>query len=129
MAPRHHRRFSRLTPAESKAVELHAVDRVRQYFEELGYDTKDVGATESYDVHAAKDGRHIKIEVKGTTSDGSDIVLTAKVALHETAYPDNALALVRHIRLQRQAGVAPATSGVNSFSKCLGKSTRTDCNP
>jgi hypothetical protein len=46
----------------------------------------------------------IKIEVKGTTSDGSDVVLTSnEVGLHEAEHPNNAFAIVRHIILHRNA--------------------------
>lgn len=104
-APRRASRRNRLSASESKAVEQHAVDCARAHFEALGYATKDVGATESYDVHARKGGKVVKVEVKGTTSDGSDIVLTAnEVSLHKLSYPDNALVIVRHIRLQRGDG-------------------------
>jgi hypothetical protein len=49
----------------------------------MGRITNDVGSTESYDIKATTDGQTIKIEVKGTTSDRSDVVLTFNdVELH-----------------------------------------------
>lgn len=80
----------RLTAAENKAIEQRAVEVTRAYFDGLEYETKDVGSTESYDIKATKDGQTIKIEVKGTTSDGSDVVLTSnEVELHESEHPYN----------------------------------------
>lgn len=109
--PRRGKPRRRLTAAESKAVEQYAVDRARAHFDALGYTTKDVGATESYDVHATKGQHVVKVEVKGTTSDGSDIVLTAnEVVLHTDSFPDNALVIVRHINLQRDED-RPTTTG------------------
>jgi hypothetical protein len=99
--PRNKRRRLRLTAAENKAIEQRAVEVTRAYFDGLEYETKDVGSTESYDIKASKDGQTIKIEVKGTTSDGSDVVLTYnEVGLHEAEHPNNAFAIVRHIILQ-----------------------------
>jgi hypothetical protein len=100
--PRRQRKRLRLSAAENKAIERRAVEVTRAHFEKLGYATKDVGLTESYDVHASMDGQEVKIEVKGTTSDGSDVVLTSnEVDLHIADHPRNALAIVRHIRLLR----------------------------
>jgi Domain of unknown function (DUF3883) len=91
--PRAKRQPKRLTAAENKAIEQHAVDLVRQYFEARHYTTTDVGATESYDVHAVMADHAVKIEVKGTTSDGSEIILTYnEVELHRAEHPNTALA-------------------------------------
>ena len=107
------RKFGRrLSAAENKAIEEHAVRVVREHLEnELGFTTQDVGATESYDVHATRDGSTIKLEVKGTTSDGAAIILTAnEVTLHLAEHPHNALAVVRGIVLDRDDG-GPVASG------------------
>jgi hypothetical protein len=110
--PRKKRRRMRLTAAENKAIEQRAVEVTRAYFDGLEYETKDVGSTESYDIKATKEGQTIKIEVKGTTSDGSDVVLTSnEVELHESEHPYNALAVVRHITLHRNGDQPTATGG------------------
>jgi DNA-binding protein HU-beta len=107
--PRTTRLPKRLTAAQNRAIEQHAVDLVRQHFEAQGYVTTDVGATESYDVHAVRSDQMIKIEVKGTTSDGCEIVLTYnEVELHMAEYPNNALAVVKHIKLDQ---TGPTASG------------------
>ena len=106
------RKFGRsFTPAENRAIEQCAVAIVREHFEGEGYETKDVGATESYDVHATRGLDVIKIEVKGTTTDGAAVVLTRnEVKLHRVEHPKNALAVVRRITLDR-SGDEPVARG------------------
>ena len=54
--------------------------------------------------------------VDGTTSDGSEIVLTAnEVALHQAEHPNNALAVVRRIVLGRSGDQPVATGGELDF--------------
>ncbi len=103
------RRFS---AAENKEIEEQAVRVVRKHFKEvLGYETEDVGATKSYDVHATRGDSVIKVEVKGTSTDGAEIVLTAnEVSLHLADHPNNALAVVRRIKLERTDD-GPVASG------------------
>jgi hypothetical protein len=110
--PRRRQKRLRLSAAENKAIEQRAVEVTRTHFEKLGFITKDVGLIESYDVHASMDGQEVKIEVKGTTSDGSDVVLTSnEVDLHIADHPRNALAIVRHIRLLRDEKNPTAVGG------------------
>ena len=103
------RRFS---AAENAAIEERAVLVTREHFEsELGYETEDVGARLSYDVHATKGREIVKVEVKGTTTDGSAVVLTRnEVNLHRVEHPNNALAVVRSITLDR-SGDRPIANG------------------
>ncbi|OBK18592.1 protein NO VEIN domain-containing protein [Mycobacterium asiaticum] len=103
----------RFTAAEIKAIELRAVQLTREHFENaLGYTTEDVGATQSYDVHAMKGDEIVKIEVKGTTTAGEAVVLTRnEVKLHLAEHPNNAFALVRNIVLDRSTDPPSATCG------------------
>jgi hypothetical protein len=102
----------RLSAAENRAIEMHAVEVTQAHFEERGYVTEDVGATQSYDIRATKGADVIKIEVKGTTSNGSEVVLTAnEVDLHRNSHPHNAFALVRRIVLERDSDAPAATGG------------------
>jgi hypothetical protein len=108
------RKFGRrLTAEQNRAIEQRAVAVVRQHFEDdLGYETEDVGDTRSYDIHATKDGQVVKVEVKGTTTDGSEVTLTAnEVDLHQKDYPNNAFAIVRRIVLDKSAKPPVATGG------------------
>lgn len=110
--PQQQRPRMRLTAEENKAIERHAVDLVDAHFTRLGYVVVDVGSTESYDLHATRCDEVLMIEVKGTTSDGSEIILTAnEAALHEAQFPNTALAVVRNIIVQRQTQPPYATGG------------------
>lgn len=92
----------RLSAPERRVIETHAVELTARHLEELGYTVLDVGATESFDLDARSAGGSLKVEVKGTTSDGSEILLTRnEVLLHEAAFPHNALAIVHSIQLIR----------------------------
>jgi hypothetical protein len=102
----------RLTAAERRVIEHHAVSVATAHFESLGYVVEDVGDYESYDLHATRADEVLVVEVKGTTTDGSDIVLTRnEVALHNRAYPLNALAIVRSILLTRAESDEAIPSG------------------
>ena len=108
------RRFGRrFTAAENAAIEERAVLVTREHFEnELGYETEDVGTYESYDVRATKGQEVVKVEVKGTTTDGAEVVLTRnEVELHRVEHPNNALAVVRNITLDRSGDQPVATGG------------------
>lgn len=104
---------SRLTPEENRAIEERAVLVTREHFEhELGYQTEDVGKYRSYDVHATKGQQVVKVEVKGTTTDGAEVVLTFnEVNLHRAEHPNNALAVVRNITLDRRGDRPVASAG------------------
>ena len=108
------RKFGRrFTAAENAAIEEGAVLVTREHFEnELGYSTKDVGKIASYDVHATKGDQVVKVEVKGTTTDGAGVVLTRnEVNLHRAEHPNNALAVVCNIALDRSGAQPVATGG------------------
>jgi hypothetical protein len=104
----------RLTAAERRVIEERAVLLTMEHFASpaMGYAVRDVGKNESYDIHATKADAVVKIEVKGTTSNGSEIVLTRnEVELHTTDHPANALAIVRNIKLHRLKDSPPTASG------------------
>lgn len=101
----------RLSAVERRVIEEHAVQIVIGHLESLGYEVEDVGLRESYDLHATKSGSVVRVEVKGTTSNGSEIVLTRnEVELHKTHHPANALAIVRNISLDRNDGAPPTAN-------------------
>ncbi|KQU28262.1 MULTISPECIES: MrcB family domain-containing protein [unclassified Rhodococcus (in: high G+C Gram-positive bacteria)] len=104
----------RLSASQRKVIEERAVAVTVEYFtsKQLGFAVKDVGATRSYDLHATRDGETLKIEVKGTTSNGSEVILTRnEVDLHQAEYPATALALVRYIELENTPDGSRATGG------------------
>lgn len=101
----------RLTAAERRAIEQRAVDETILYLKAHGYSVTNVGNRESYDLHASREDGDLFVEVKGTTSTGTDILLTRnEVLLHQERYPRNALAIVHSILLDR-SGDSPSASG------------------
>jgi hypothetical protein len=100
--------------AENTAIEEHAVRVVCEDLEKRqGYTTEDVGKTRSYDIHATRGDEVLKVEVKGTTSDGASVTLTRnEVELHQAEHPGTALAVVRRIVLDRSGDKPVASGGV-----------------
>lgn len=108
----------RLTAAQRTAIEKRAVNVTTAYFtsDGMNYEVRDVGSTESYDLHATKNFETIYIEVKGTTAQKSDIVLTFnEVELHRIKWPHNALAIVHGIHLSGPPDAPVATGGTLSL--------------
>lgn len=102
----------RLTAADRLAIERHSVDRALAHLEALGYATRDVGATESYDIDAKRPGEHLHVEVKGTTSPGQEVVLTKnEVDLNAEKWPNTMLIVVSGIHLDRTASPPRASGG------------------
>ncbi|GAA2474620.1 DUF3578 domain-containing protein [Actinocorallia cavernae] len=100
-----------LTAEERKAIELHSVRMATEHFKAQGWSVKDVGAKESFDLLLSRGEERCHAEVKGTTSAGTDVILTrAEVEKQRRYYPHNALVVVHSIRLDR-TGPKPMTSG------------------
>jgi hypothetical protein len=99
----------RTNAAEIKVIENHAVALARTYYAKEGWDVKELG--KPFDLEVSNADTVLTVEVKGTTSDGSGIPLTAgEVSHHADAFPDNALVIVRGIILDR-SGSHPIASG------------------
>ena len=103
----------RLTAEERRAVELHSVDMATAYFQAQGWQVRDVGAKESYDLRLTKAGQKLHVEVKGTTSEGAQVVLTrAEVETQRKLAPHNALVVVHSISLDRTTNPVTASGGI-----------------
>ncbi|MFB7546039.1 MrcB family domain-containing protein [Streptomyces sp. NPDC056154] len=102
-----------LTAAERRAIEKHSVLLATEHFEAQGWTVKDVGASKPYDLHLARGDEKLHVEVKGTTSDGSQVILTrAEVEWQRKFAPANALVVVHSIELDRTVEPVTATGGV-----------------
>ena len=100
----------RLSVADRLAIERHAMDRALHYLGSLGWAVEDVGAKGPYDIDARRGDQHLFVEVKGTTSDGSEVLLThGEVLLHRREYPKTMLLVVHTIELTK--GEPPIASG------------------
>jgi hypothetical protein len=98
-----------LKPDERKAVETHAMAVARQHFEALGWDVIDTSSGNCYDLACRKGSRELRVEVKGTTGAGENVLLTRNEVAHARTFPDLALVVVSRIELSR--GAAPSASG------------------
>lgn len=58
------------------AIEKYAMQKCMDYLKEQGYTCTDVSKNSSYDVLAEKNGKSLKIEVKGTRGSGKQIIMT-----------------------------------------------------
>lgn len=104
----------RQSAAERRAIEMRAVDVAMAYLHARHFTTEYVGDSESYDIKAWHGDEVVHIEVKGTTSLGQEVVLTAnEVQFHKVTFPHNALIVVHSIELTRsEEGQPTATGGV-----------------
>lgn len=99
----------RTNSKEIKVIENHAVAIARAYYEKEGWKVSELG--KPFDLEVSNADEVLTVEVKGTTSNGSGIPLTAgEVRHHIDAFPDNALVVVREILLDRN-GPHPTASG------------------
>lgn len=104
----------RLSAAERRAVELHAMAVVVDLYQREGFALVDVSASEPWDLTATHpDGRQLHIEVKGTTGPGTAVIVTAGERRHaEQAAGLGAravLVVVSGVELERRAH--PRASG------------------
>ncbi|MFF7802057.1 MrcB family domain-containing protein [Streptomyces olivaceus] len=103
----------RLTAGERSAIERYSVAAATAYFEAQGWNVKDVGNRESFDLELKRGEELLRVEVKGTTSAGHDVILTrAEVEKQRRYYPANALVVVHSIVLDRTAADPVASGGV-----------------
>ena len=104
----------RLSPAERRAVEKRAMHLASTWLEEIGFRVKDVSATHSFDLHAVRDSVTFKVEVKGTTTIGTESVLMTdrEVALHRAEKGRTGLIIVSDFRLKHDGMDVIADGGV-----------------
>jgi len=84
-----------------QAVEQYAMEKAKAFYEERGWEVEDVSANKPYDLCCkAANGEELHVEVKGTTSEGSQVLLTANEVQHARYhYPKVALFIVSHIQV------------------------------
>lgn len=94
-----------------KAVELYAMVRVEKEFKNRGYEVRDVSQKRPYDLHCCKADEVKYVEVKGTQSDGLDIVLTAGEVKFIEANKANCVLCVVHGIAVKGKGRPKASGG------------------
>lgn len=85
--------------AQRKAIELWAMKLARRALQQWGWEkVTDVSSERSYDFHCQSGDDELYVEVKGTTSNGSQLILTRNEIEHtRSTYPNTALAIVTNI--------------------------------
>lgn len=102
----------RMDQKQRKAIELRAMRLAIDHFEARGAAVRDVSANRSYDLEVEEEGSPITVEVKGTVSDGLEILITHPEVVHQRqAYPHNALALISGVQLEGPPDAPVATGG------------------
>lgn len=93
--PRRGQGFSTDQAAKS-AIENHAMDRARAHYEKLGT-VVNTSARKSWDYEVDIDSVAWRLEVKGTTGDPIDVILTRNEVQNANVYPHVALFVVSNI--------------------------------
>lgn len=98
--------------AVRRAVELRAMEVARAQLDSTWEEVVDVSAHEPFDFLCRSGTRVLHVEVKGTTQDGSVVMLTRNEVEHARTHPEStALIVVSHIEIREQIGCQPVASG------------------
>ena len=93
------------------AVEALAMNLAAEFYSKDG-DVEDVHGRESYDLICRRGDEVKHVEVKGTTTNGAEVILTPNEVRHARQYPCSALFVVSNIAILRaENGTVAATSG------------------
>jgi Protein NO VEIN, C-terminal len=101
-----------LDAATRRAVELHAIKQAQSHYTRLGWTCSDVSARSPYDLHLIRfeTGEELRVEVKGTVTEGGAVLLTRGEVRHARASHRMALFVVAGIQVQRSPGRGPVAS-------------------
>lgn len=101
-------------PAARRAVELRAMDAVEEWLGDEWH-CKDTSSNHPWDFEASNGTEVMRIEVKGTTGVGAQVILTVGEVRNALEYPDCALAVVSNIQLDTSGAEPKATGGEVKF--------------
>jgi hypothetical protein len=101
-----------ISPKVRRAVEIKAMSLATNYFRELGWNVEDVSQYESFDLRCYRGEDELHVEVKGTTSVGTQVLLTPNEVEHARRYhPDTALFIAINLRVDNAPSDKPTVSG------------------
>jgi hypothetical protein len=93
----------RVSSEERKAIEEHAMAQAIAHFTAEGWNVMDVSRTSPFDLRCTRpSGDELHVEVKGTTSDGTSVLLTQGEVEHARVFPNTALFIVSHVELSAE---------------------------
>lgn len=101
----------RATAAERQALERRAVEVATAALKADKWKVEDVGLYRPYDLHCTRKGAEKRVEVKGTTGDGSAVLLTPGEVAHARDNANVALMIVSGITLTVQGDGTVVASG------------------
>jgi len=99
-----------VTPEQRRKIEEFAVKRAIKHFTSLGYAVKNVGASRSYDLDCRKGAGTLRVEVKGTQTDGGSVILTPN-EVSNARKQTTALFVLHSIRFLRIGSSSVPTGG------------------
>lgn len=102
----------RLSPAARRAIENYAMDRARKHFEGQGWHVVDVHQNRPFDFLCSKGDQELRVEVKGTTTAGAQVLLTRNEVDHaKVRFPQVCLFVVSEIELAEDDGNYSVSAG------------------
>lgn len=111
-----------MTHEKRKAVEMRAMRITEEFYSNAGWHMEDTSQSDPegpgapYDFLATKDGSKKYIEVKGTTTDGANVLLTHGEVAHAQNYPaQSVLVVISGIVVTNHNGETTASGGQITF--------------
>ena len=102
----------KIDPLERRAIELHAMDMATAHLAAEGWAVEDVSHHRPYDLECARGAEELRVEVKGTTGDGSAVLLTPGEVRHaREQHPGVALMIVSEVEIVRDEQSEPTAHG------------------
>jgi hypothetical protein len=97
--------------AAKAAVEARAMNAATEFYSQA-WDVQDVHGRESYDLLCRRGDEVMRVEVKGTTTAGVEVILTPNEVDHARRYPHTVLFILSGIALRKaDDGTVEATGG------------------
>ena len=98
--------------ARNRAVELRAMEEATHHYESRGWDVVDVSSQRvGYDIRCNRGNDELHVEVKGVSSDGSEVNLTRNEVQHARGYEDSVLFVLSHVEVSYAEDGSPVASG------------------
>lgn len=99
-------------PVARQAIEQHAMAEASGYYVADGWHVVDVSTRQPFDLLCRRNGHELHVEVKGTTTEGRQILLTPNEVAHaRTHYPNVALVVVAQIDVSPGSDGMPVARG------------------
>ena len=100
-------------PARNKAIEQRAMEKAARCYREAGWEVEDVSSRRGlgYDIRCTRNGEELHVEVKGVSTDGSEVNLTRNEVEHAREHPRPVLFVVSGIEVSYAGDGSPVASG------------------